>query len=108
MKYRRSSGALSRAEGCCTFDARDRMPRPSRANAHHLVETPLTVSYAPPPARAGSFFGAFQPIMSGASFGGSCAHSGRSPLVGGMMIAQAGEEVLQLVTLRGGRPNARP
>src|SRR5215813_2571562 len=27
-------GALSRAEGCWTFDARDRMPRQSRATAH--------------------------------------------------------------------------
>ena len=28
-------GFLSRAEGCWTFDARDQMPRPSRATAHH-------------------------------------------------------------------------
>src|SRR6188474_2265605 len=27
-------GFLSRAEGCWTFDARDRMPRPSRPTAH--------------------------------------------------------------------------
>src|ERR1700747_2208579 len=31
-------GALSRAEGCWPFDARDRMPRSSRATAHHLSE----------------------------------------------------------------------
>src|ERR1700757_2570472 len=48
-------GALSRAEGCWTFDARDRVPRPSRATAHHPNKNLPTVS-CPPPARAGSFF----------------------------------------------------
>jgi L-lactate dehydrogenase complex protein LldF len=32
-----ADAALARAEGCWTFDARDRVPRPSRATAHHLV-----------------------------------------------------------------------
>src|SRR6516164_1228668 len=32
-------GFLSRAEGCWTFDARDRMPQPSRATAHHPTGT---------------------------------------------------------------------
>jgi hypothetical protein len=50
---------LSRAEGCWTFDARDRMPRPSRATAHHLSEITPTATLAPLP-RAGSFFGAFR------------------------------------------------
>src|SRR6516162_5610040 len=47
-------GFLSRAEGCWTFDARDRTPRSSRATAHHLVENALTTTRSPP-ARAGSF-----------------------------------------------------
>src|SRR5215470_7178949 len=46
---------LSRAEGCWTFDARDRMPRPSRAIAHHLSEIAPTATPAPLP-RAGSLF----------------------------------------------------
>src|SRR6478609_12095183 len=44
-------GFLSRAEGCWTFDARDRMPRSSPPTAHRL---PQAVTRAP--ARAGSFF----------------------------------------------------
>src|SRR6516164_6494550 len=48
---------LSRAKGCWTFDARDRMPRPSRATAHHLSEIAPTATPAPLP-RAGSFNGA--------------------------------------------------
>src|ERR1700680_4303969 len=32
-----------------TFDARDRMPRPSRATAHHLVEIAPTATPAPLP-----------------------------------------------------------
>src|SRR3954447_21918174 len=48
MKYRRSS-ALSRAEGCWTFDARDRMPRPSRATAHYLVKIVPAPMRAPLP-----------------------------------------------------------
>src|SRR4029077_19092359 len=32
-------GFLSRAEGCWTFDARDRMPRSSPATAHHLADS---------------------------------------------------------------------
>src|ERR1700691_1760648 len=32
-------GFLSRAEGCWTFDARDRMPRSSRPTAHHLADS---------------------------------------------------------------------
>ena len=40
-------GALSRAEGCWTFDARDRMPPPSRATACHLVENAPTATPAP-------------------------------------------------------------
>ena len=55
MKYRRSSGLFSRAEGCWTFDARDRMPRPSRPTAHHLADNAPTVMLLSP-ARAGSFF----------------------------------------------------
>src|SRR6516162_5832401 len=42
-------GFLSRAEGCWTFDARDRTPRPSRATAHHFVENALTETRAPLP-----------------------------------------------------------
>src|SRR5215467_4694042 len=59
-------GALSRAEGCWTFDARDRMPRQSRATAHHLGENAPTATRTPsrervrsttqtgPPLRAGT------------------------------------------------------
>src|SRR5690349_14056155 len=53
-------GALSRAEGCWTFDARDRMPRPSRATALHLVENAPGRDACSLP-RAGSFFGATLP-----------------------------------------------
>src|SRR6267378_2225046 len=35
-------GLFSRAEGCWTFDARDQMPRPSRAIAHYPVDNPPT------------------------------------------------------------------
>jgi hypothetical protein len=49
-------GILSRAEGCWTFDARDRMPRPSRLTAYPARNT-QTVTPAPP-ARAGSFLAA--------------------------------------------------
>ena len=42
-------GALSRAEGCWTFNARDRMPLPSRATAHHPDENTLTMNCAPLP-----------------------------------------------------------
>src|SRR6478735_1496744 len=47
-------GFLSRAEGCWTFDARDRMPRSSPPIAHRLARSPQAVTRAPP-ARAGSF-----------------------------------------------------
>src|SRR5215468_9736972 len=40
-------GALSRAEGGWTFDARDRMPRQSRATAHHLGENAPTATRTP-------------------------------------------------------------
>src|SRR5215831_17527523 len=40
-------GALSRAEGCWTFDARDRMLRQSRATAHHLGENAPTATRTP-------------------------------------------------------------
>src|SRR6266704_3590309 len=50
-------GLFSRAEGCWTFDARDQMPRSSRATALHLVENVPTETCAPP-ARAGWFIGA--------------------------------------------------
>src|SRR6516225_5578565 len=46
-------GALSRAEGCWTFDARDRTPRSSRATAHHLVENAPIQTRAP--SRASGF-----------------------------------------------------
>src|SRR6516162_10103735 len=50
---RRSIGGhrsfLSRAEGCWTFNARDRMPRPSRATAPHVVENTPTETRAPLP-----------------------------------------------------------
>src|SRR6516225_8245426 len=42
-------GFLSRAEGCWTFNARDRMPQPSRATAHHVVENAPTETRAPLP-----------------------------------------------------------
>jgi hypothetical protein len=45
--------ALSRAEGCWTFDARDQMPRPSRATAHRFVENAPTQTRAP--SRASGF-----------------------------------------------------
>src|SRR6516225_10626657 len=51
-------GGLSRAEGCWTFDARDQMPRPSRATAHHPVKI-CRPRRVPHPARAGSFFRPF-------------------------------------------------
>src|SRR5215831_10424558 len=41
---------LSRAEGCWTFDARGRMPRPSRATAHHLPEIAHDRDACSPPA----------------------------------------------------------
>jgi hypothetical protein len=48
---------LSRAEGCWTFDARDRMPRSSRLPVHAITapaeNAPNTTRT--PPARAGSF-----------------------------------------------------
>src|ERR1700736_2420066 len=54
-------GLFSRAEGCWTFDARDRMPRPSRAIAHYPVDNPATAmrspsraACAPPPERVRS------------------------------------------------------
>src|SRR5215472_7213700 len=62
---------LSRAEGCWTFDARDRMPRPSRATAHHLSEITPTATPAPLP-RAGSFIGALQPVTEDAAYGRRC------------------------------------
>src|SRR6476646_6360727 len=46
-------GFLSRAEGCWTFDARDRMLRSSPPIAHRLARSPPVVTLAP--ARAGSF-----------------------------------------------------
>src|SRR5580700_6385574 len=46
-------GALSRAEGCCTFNARDRMPRPSRTTAHYLAENAPTATRGP--SRASGF-----------------------------------------------------
>src|SRR5215468_6451292 len=62
---------LSRAEGCWTFDARDRMPRPSRATAHHLSEIAPTPTPTPLP-RAGSFIGAQRPILQGRRHGQIC------------------------------------
>src|SRR5215469_1094759 len=44
---------LSRAEGCWTFDARDRMPPPSPATAHHLSEIAPTATPAPKRAFSG-------------------------------------------------------
>src|SRR5689334_1802515 len=52
--YRKSSGLFSRAEGCWTFDARDRTPRPSRATALHPVENKLRPRRALP-SRASGF-----------------------------------------------------
>src|ERR1700687_2435181 len=54
-------GLLSRAEGCWTFDARDRMPRSSRLTLHALTDAAENAPTATrtPPARAGSFVGAF-------------------------------------------------
>src|SRR5262249_35506874 len=40
-------GALSPAEGCWTFDARDRMPRQSPATAHHRGENAPTATRTP-------------------------------------------------------------
>src|SRR5437870_133647 len=52
-------GLLSRAEGCWTFDARERMPRSSRLTVHAFTIAAENASTAtqPPPARAGSFWG---------------------------------------------------
>src|SRR5262249_5327568 len=47
-------GALSRAEGCWTFDARDRMPRQPRATAHHLGENAPTATRTPSSERVRS------------------------------------------------------
>jgi len=76
--------ALSRAEGCWTFNARDRMPRPSRATAHHVVENAPTETRAPLPrerVRSSS-----QPCRSREFRRRSPnrAHSGRSALAVGM------------------------
>src|SRR6516225_4433326 len=54
-------GVLSRAEGCWTFDARDRTPRPSRATAHHPNKC-TDRELRSPPAIAGSFYGATSPL----------------------------------------------
>ena len=43
-----------RAEGCRTFDARDRTPRSSRATAHYPVENPPTVPRSLPRERVRS------------------------------------------------------
>src|SRR6266478_6543464 len=49
-------GGPLRAEGCWTFDARDRMPRSSPLTAHPLTATPkMHRPRRRPPARAGSF-----------------------------------------------------
>src|SRR6516225_12488741 len=42
-------GFLSRAEGCWTFHARDRMPRPSRSTAHQPHRNAATTTRAPLP-----------------------------------------------------------
>jgi hypothetical protein len=55
-------GALSRAEGCWTFDPRDRMPLPSRATAHHPRRNHADYELRSPPARAGSFFHPYPPF----------------------------------------------
>src|SRR6476469_3701898 len=60
-------GFLSRAEGCWTFDARDRMPRPSPATARHLAKNAPTATCSPP-ARAGSFSAPKPLLLWSASF----------------------------------------
>src|ERR1700758_424073 len=40
-------GGASRAEGCWTLNARDRMPRPSRLTADYPVENARTMTRAP-------------------------------------------------------------
>src|SRR6516165_10878544 len=58
---------LSRAEGCWTFDARDRTPCSSRLTAHNLANSAQAVTRAPP-ARAGSFHAPNRPsAMAGKS-----------------------------------------
>src|ERR1700750_1128617 len=47
-------GCLSRAEGCWTFDARDRVPRSSRPFAHRLADSAPTVMHALPRERVRS------------------------------------------------------
>src|SRR5580704_14231924 len=47
-------GFLSRAEGCWTFDARDRMPRSSRPTVHRLSRSPQAVMCALPRERVRS------------------------------------------------------
>src|SRR6266849_2475588 len=60
-------GLLSRAEGCWTFDARERMPRTSRLTVHAFTIAAENASTAtqPPPARAGSFQGGEPTIRGG-------------------------------------------
>src|SRR6516225_9863433 len=62
---------LSRAEGCWTFDAWDRMPRQSRATAHPPTKRADRDACSLP--RAGSFFGALRSLPEasrGAQWGG--------------------------------------
>src|SRR5580704_15347775 len=69
-------GALSRAEGCCTFDARDRMPRSSRPNAHYSVENAPTLTRSPS-RESGFVLGANLAVDRCRDDGGSGIESGR-------------------------------
>src|SRR4030081_3899380 len=46
---------LSRAEGCWTFDARDRMPRSSRLPVHAITAVPENPPASTPPSRESGF-----------------------------------------------------
>src|SRR5512146_2665165 len=61
-------GFLSRAEGCWTFDARDRMPRSSPPTAHRLARSSQAVTRALPRERVRSLprFGHSPRISAGA------------------------------------------
>src|SRR5215472_9298767 len=75
-------GALSRAEGCWTFDARDRMPRQSRATAHHLGENAPTATRTPSRERVRSSTQSGHPPQSARSQGVPHSHDLRDGLAG--------------------------
>src|SRR3979490_601497 len=55
-------GGPLRAEGCWTFDARDRMPRSSPLTAHPLTATAENAPASTPPSRETGFVRCPQPV----------------------------------------------